>query len=470
MKNRTRTARPEATAAADWTRLTAAAVFAVALLVRLPAVLQSLWYDEMYTLLNYVLAPWGHIVAGDYSPNNHVLYSLLAKAMSLAVAANTFDLTVAIRLPSLLAGSAAAVAIAWPLRRQLPLLALAIALTAALNPWLVSLSGWARGYALLLLLSAVATHLLPQQHRPFHWAYAAAMVAALYTQPIALGIVIGHGACMLIERRRLFVSWLISTAIAGAVVGMLYTVFLATGAREYWAGGGAPSVPYGQFLRELLPQVHLGQSAVHAAFLVPPLLILVAGGALAWTVATLRPMLITFAVATLCAILLPVAIPRTGEVRAALWLIPLYCIGAGALLLVPRPMPYLRWAGAATLLIFLAMRVYAIDTVPAQPIAEAVTRAREIAGEGGTVIGVYTASVEARALYRGIDAVAYDLPTLRQVERNASAPVIAVVFYEQLLGRNPEARPLWDYLNAEYQAVSRLAGRVAPAAIYRRAP
>ena len=54
-------------------------IFILALLLRAPALGQSLWYDEIVTLFNYVLQPWSAIVKGQYSPNNHILFSLLAK-------------------------------------------------------------------------------------------------------------------------------------------------------------------------------------------------------------------------------------------------------------------------------------------------------------------------------------------------------------------------------------------------------
>ena len=54
----------------------------LALALRLPAMFHSLWYDEMYTLRMYIQQPWSHAVAGEYSPNNHVLFTLLAKLIT----------------------------------------------------------------------------------------------------------------------------------------------------------------------------------------------------------------------------------------------------------------------------------------------------------------------------------------------------------------------------------------------------
>ena len=88
-----------------------------ALMLRLPLLSQSYWYDELYSLLHYIMQPWGNIVGlhagalSGYSPNNHVLYSLLVK---LFFQAGVESETLA-RLPSLLAGSVVGIALAWPL-------------------------------------------------------------------------------------------------------------------------------------------------------------------------------------------------------------------------------------------------------------------------------------------------------------------------------------------------------------------
>lgn len=191
----------------------AVGVSVLALVVRWPGVGQSLWYDEMYTLLHYVGQPWERIVAGEYTPNNHVLFSLIAK---LLVPENRGigEIAAAMRVPSLVAGALLPVALGWPMRRSHPAMALAVALVAAVHPWSVSLSGWARGYSLLLLLCVVSTGLLPKRKQTMKWGYAVVLAAAMYTQPIALGVVVGHGMAMLVLRRDAFATWLRSAAVA----------------------------------------------------------------------------------------------------------------------------------------------------------------------------------------------------------------------------------------------------------------
>src|SRR5687767_15141282 len=113
--------------------LIATTLILLALTLRLPLLAQSLWYDEISTILNYVRQPWEHIVAGKYSPNNHILFTLLAKTCDEVTGREI--LPFATRLPSALAGSLVGLALAWPLRRSNPLHAAALMLLTSLHPW-----------------------------------------------------------------------------------------------------------------------------------------------------------------------------------------------------------------------------------------------------------------------------------------------------------------------------------------------
>src|SRR3954470_20277121 len=186
--------------------LIAAAVIILALLVRMTPLGQSLWYDEMATLVNSVGQPWSCIVKGQYTPNNHILFSLLAKLVT-PESGDLADQTILVRLPSLIAGSLVPIALAWPLRRCCPKLALGIAIVGTLHPWLITFSTWARGYALLLLLAILATNFLPTARQWIRWPYVVFATAALYTQPLAILLIAAHGLTMLIIRRELFITW-----------------------------------------------------------------------------------------------------------------------------------------------------------------------------------------------------------------------------------------------------------------------
>ena len=431
--------------------------------LRLPQMLQSLWYDEIFTISHSISQPWRAIVAGQYSPNNHVMYSLLAKAVD--VLGGGSDIVLAARIPSFLAGIAVVAALAWPLVRSRPGYAMLLGLIMAMHPWAISFSGWARGYALLLLLAVVATQLLGE--RKIGLAYAASLVAALYTHPLAIAIIVGHGATMLLpEYRGGLRRWLKVMAIAGGCAGLLYLPLLLS-VGEYWSSPGKPTSGYGAFVLGSLRHAIAGDDLPGAIYPALSLLICTMGGVCAWRWAPLRPAILTFAVAEAFALLVPLVIPSAGETRAAIWGIPLFCLGAFGLLTLPARGRMGRWATVSAwlaLLAFLACRDYAVATIPAQPIAQAVQLARTQATATGDVVGVYMASAEAKAAYGGIDTVAMTVEALGRIEASARRPLVAVTFYESFIQR--DAPLLWEHLQTHYKPVSHLPGRISPATVY----
>ncbi|MGE0709915.1 MAG: hypothetical protein AB7N76_25285 [Planctomycetota bacterium] len=127
------------------------ALLAAAVLLRWRGTTRGLWYDELFTLAHFTSGPaaaLGRQVAG----NNHPLASLLGwLARSLGA-----DTAISLRLPSLLAGAAAAPALCWalwPLGRRRAWLAGGLL---ALAPPAVLASQQLRGYALALLGGALA--------------------------------------------------------------------------------------------------------------------------------------------------------------------------------------------------------------------------------------------------------------------------------------------------------------------------
>ena len=66
-----------------WERWALIALMALALALRLYKLNAPLWFDEIMTLVHFVRQPVGHLI-GDYSSfNNHLFYSLQAKACRL---------------------------------------------------------------------------------------------------------------------------------------------------------------------------------------------------------------------------------------------------------------------------------------------------------------------------------------------------------------------------------------------------
>jgi hypothetical protein len=455
-------------------------VFALGLAVRLAVLWQSLWYDEMYTVVHFISRPWAEMLglkgpdgvgAGRYSPNNHVLFNILAKLL----VPERGDPTAWIRLPSLIAGALVPVALAWPLRRSRPGECLLLAVITALHPWLIAFSGYARGYSLLLLLCVLATNALPRSAAPgwrswVRWPYALLVAGAMYTQPLAVLVVVGHGAAMLLLRRALFWSWFRSAAAAGMIAATLYAPFFK-GARHYWSGPEKPSLDYVQFLDHSIRHAQAGWETPGVVYVLLPLLVMIAGGLLAWRRGALLEHVTSFGAASLAGALVPLLVPLAGEVRAMLWLVPLYCVGATLLLSTPIPWPRFAWIGKAatyTLLLLFCLRIHFIATVPAQPIRDAIVLCRESA-PSRPLIGIYMAAREAEGVYgqigkhKGLDRSVYKLPELEAVHRSG-VPHTVLIFYERFLASGNPA--LWRYLQTNYELVGRLPGRVSPAAIY----
>lgn len=449
----------------------------IALALRLPLVSQSLWYDEIYTLLHYIRGPWSNMF-DQYSPNNHPLYTILAR---LAVfVAEISEAT--LRLPSVLAGAVLGLVLAWPILRKSPALAVALALVAMLQPWLVVFSGEARGYALMLLLCVIATNVLPTEGRGISWGYVLAVAAAVFTVPIAVIVCLGHGVAIAWLRRGAFKAWLISAVLAGLLTLTLYTPLLS-GMVAYFRHPQKPSIGYRQYLYQLCPHLLNGWNAspglwlpTGAAVMGLTVAVLVGGGIIAWRRGIMKIELVTFAIASGIAIVLPLVLPPAGEVRFVVWLIPLYIVALASILaastdkIAPAPK-----AAAAGLMVVgvavLGLHGWALGrlwAIPPQPVHEALSAADQLAGEGGAIVGIYMCAADARAIYppRADMKVAYTVEQLQTVEDQASGKLWAVIFYESFLTR--DQKKLAEYMQANYRFQCRYPGRISPAALYYR--
>jgi hypothetical protein len=119
---------------------------------RLVSLDQSLWHDEVFSVVRYTSGGPKDIVFGDYVPNNHVLLNLLSFAT-----ANVFGETeVVYRLWSVLpAIGAAIVVVRWAWRRLGLWTSATLALLVATSPIHHDLAREARGYGLAFLAGAV---------------------------------------------------------------------------------------------------------------------------------------------------------------------------------------------------------------------------------------------------------------------------------------------------------------------------
>jgi hypothetical protein len=171
---------------------------------------RSLWHDEILTVVYFVReGPW-EILAGDYIPNNHELYSLLGWATSSVVG----ESEVALRLWCVVPFVAGVVLVtAWLHVRVGALTGVLYLFFATLSPLLLDLSRQARGYGLAFLaMSVLVVAALEVDRGGRTWAVAtfcAAGVVGTWTLPIFGTTFAVTGAVLLADRpRRMLAAWL----------------------------------------------------------------------------------------------------------------------------------------------------------------------------------------------------------------------------------------------------------------------
>ena len=430
----------------------------IGLAVRVPHLNQSLWYDEMTTLVQYVAQPWHTVLAaraGEYVPNNHVLHSILVKIVYTLGSDGQIvpPREALLRLPALTAGLLFPLALVWPLRRSEPLLALVIALITELNPWLVAFSVEARGYTLLLLLGAIATNMLPTGPGRWAIAYVTSLSLAIYTIPLAIFLIPAHGLAVLILRRENFPRWLLA-ALAGLVVAAMLHLPMLRGLISYYRHPYLATMTYRQFINALPRFAFTGMDASPGAiFWALPVIALAIGSVLGWSRPALRPMLISFAIVTLLGAILPLFVHSATEVRFVPWILPWFAIAVSGLFLASKN----QWGRASGIAGISALVVWqtftAVRQLPNQPIREGMQLAEQIVPPGRDIMALYLGAREAVALYGNSDRflAAPDAQSIaaaqaRSIAQTGHRPWV-VIFYEKLaFDRNygpPDARGLW---------------------------
>lgn len=177
-----------------WETGAVASILALALVLRIVGLNASLWYDEVSTLTEFVRLPWGDLVSDFSSLNNHMFYSLQAKAAVELFGESAW----ALRLPALLMGMASLVLIWWLARREIGRgAALLTLLLLALSYHHVWFTQNARGYTGLLVWTTAATILLMSGLRQPRWRvwtlYGLCLAGGMYTHLSAAFFFVAHG-------------------------------------------------------------------------------------------------------------------------------------------------------------------------------------------------------------------------------------------------------------------------------------
>jgi mannosyltransferase len=168
----------------------------VAAALRLHALGDGLWLDEIATLVNYVQTPLGHTISTFRDTNQHAFYSLSAKATTSLFGFDAW----ALRLPAALYGVASVAALYWfarPIVGSVEALASSALLTFSYHH--VWFSQDARGYTALLLCTLLSTGIYLRMMRGMWtgWgaatAYGVVMAFGLYTHLSAIAVFMAHG-------------------------------------------------------------------------------------------------------------------------------------------------------------------------------------------------------------------------------------------------------------------------------------
>lgn len=177
----------------EWRWLSA--ICALAILLRCLKLDQPLWYDEILTLARFVRLPTSALLTTYTSLNNHVLYSLEAKASIAVFGESAWSL----RLPAVFFGVAGIAALYYLAREAVDVWeARTTALLLAVSYHHIWFSQNARGYTGLLFWTLLATTIAVRHFRNPSWrpwlAYACAVAAAGFTHLSGALFFTAHGA------------------------------------------------------------------------------------------------------------------------------------------------------------------------------------------------------------------------------------------------------------------------------------
>jgi hypothetical protein len=213
---------------------------AIVLWTRLAGLNQSLWHDEVFSVVHYVALGPSTIVSGEYVPNDHVLFNLLAYGTTELLGESEVTLRLWSVLPAIVA---AGLVVWWTWRLRGPWTALVLAVLVATSPIHHDLAREARGYGLMFLAGALmlmfSYRVMTGAGRSTWVLLGLAGVIGAYTAPqFVLGFV--GQAIPLLARRDLRKRALVLLGSVGAVLLLLYSPLLSDVLRSPETVSGGP--------------------------------------------------------------------------------------------------------------------------------------------------------------------------------------------------------------------------------------
>jgi hypothetical protein len=248
---------------------------------RLVGLNQSLWHDEIYTVVHYV-RPGPREIFGDYVPNDHMLFNVLTWATSSALGHSE----VVYRLWSVLPFLAGVLLVARWLQRLEGLIAAGIyALLVTESPLLLDWSRQARGYGLaffaMSLLTVAACQALETGARAQLLLVCAAGVIGTWDLPV-FGLAFASVSLVLLSQKPLRTHLLPWLSVSVVAVGLWYAPvagqIASSSHQEYgyrlpWHG--LFTNPFAELLApSLIPNGSIGHRGLVAAIVFGPLLVI----------------------------------------------------------------------------------------------------------------------------------------------------------------------------------------------------
>ena len=185
----------------------------------------SFWMDEIIMVQQFASKAWLKIVTEVPYPNNHILYTLLAKISISIFGKNEWDA----RLPAVIAGTLTPPLLYLVLRKRFLFKASLLApVFLALNFWAVWFSQDARGYAPMILFVLLANYFLLEYlengGRKIALGYVLCAALAVHFYLYAMFVIAGQGIWVLVclARKRTPANTLILAALAGLLGTALY--------------------------------------------------------------------------------------------------------------------------------------------------------------------------------------------------------------------------------------------------------
>lgn len=203
----------------------AGGLLVLGLILRLPGLNQSFWYDEIMAMVMFFSESWQKLLTEMPVPNHQPLYSLLGKLCLLALGPEEWKL----RLPALVFGALTPPALYLFGRRRLgERVGLIAGLLMAVGMWPVWFSQDARGYSAMIFFSILAVDFfLRTVNRP--GPRAAALTAgvgalAMYSHMYAgavTGTLAAAGLMIFARRRDRNSAWFAAAGLGGLVLAAL---------------------------------------------------------------------------------------------------------------------------------------------------------------------------------------------------------------------------------------------------------